>query len=327
MRLSVIIPVFNGGKYLRNLLDSLDLLDSRIEYIVVNDGSTDNTGSILNIYKDNINIYNIPNGGVSRARNYGLNKSTGDFVTFVDADDSIPKKTFSYYLELIQQNCEVDCIQGAIISSKSDKCYLVDPKILRYSCLGYPRVIHKDDGINSTIKASAHGCYGKVYRRKFLVTNNLMFNEKMGLGEDLLFYYNVLCTAKKVIVSEKQTYIINSADGSSTRRFNPDMPQYAIQFANQILSHPSLGSEPELFSEACYQINMHVNVAVLCYYAHINNPDSLMKRAKQFKLLLGVDSVQIAYNNLFMISSDFKHKIKYFLLKSRMGLLYLILNK
>lgn len=145
MKLSVIIPVYNGEKYLRTLLNSFDFSDSRIEFIIVNDGSTDNTLNILNEYGNKAVIYDISNGGVSKARNYGLHKATGDYVTFVDADDSIPEDAFSYYLELLQKYCNVDCIQGGITFSNSEKCHFIDSKILIELCLGYPRAVYRND--------------------------------------------------------------------------------------------------------------------------------------------------------------------------------------
>lgn len=66
MKLSVIIPVYNGEKYLRTLLNSFDFSDSRIEFIIVNDGSTDNTLNILNEYGNKAVIYDISNGGCQK---------------------------------------------------------------------------------------------------------------------------------------------------------------------------------------------------------------------------------------------------------------------
>jgi glycosyltransferase involved in cell wall biosynthesis len=91
MRISVITPVFNGEKYIRETITSVLTLisDTRIEYIVVDDGSLDNTSEILKQYSDKINVITQVNQGESAAVNAGLFNAHGDFVLVVSADDPL----------------------------------------------------------------------------------------------------------------------------------------------------------------------------------------------------------------------------------------------
>ena len=88
--LSIVIPVYNVEGYIADCLDSLLALGTEVEIIAINDGSTDNSLSIVQGYcagHNNIKVYSQPNGGLSAARNAGLKRVTGDYVYFIDSDD------------------------------------------------------------------------------------------------------------------------------------------------------------------------------------------------------------------------------------------------
>ena len=90
MKLSVIIPAYNVEQYVSECLDSILLSEKDIEVIVIDDGSKDRTLSICEEYckKDvRVKVYAKPNGGVSSARNYGMEKASGEYLLFVDSDD------------------------------------------------------------------------------------------------------------------------------------------------------------------------------------------------------------------------------------------------
>ena len=101
--ISVIIPVYNSSKYLNKCLDSLvDQKYNNYEVILINDGSTDNSLEICLQYANNYNnfqVFSKENGGVSSARNYGLNKANGKWIVFVDSDDFVKP---NYLSELIK---------------------------------------------------------------------------------------------------------------------------------------------------------------------------------------------------------------------------------
>lgn len=109
MLVSVIIPVYNSSKTIeRTIASVLDQDYPNIEIIVVNDGSTDDTESILNKYSDKINYYFQSNAGVSAARNLGFEKSSGEFIQYLDADDLLAKNKISIQIDaLIKNNADV----------------------------------------------------------------------------------------------------------------------------------------------------------------------------------------------------------------------------
>lgn len=114
-KVSVIVPVYNVENYLRKCLDSLinQTLED-IEIIVVNDGSTDNSGKIINEFlkkSNKIKLVEKQNGGLSDARNYGMKYATGEYIAFLDSDDYVDKTAYEkMYNKAIDQNCDfVEC--------------------------------------------------------------------------------------------------------------------------------------------------------------------------------------------------------------------------
>ena len=107
--LSVIIPVYNADKYLKNTFDSLisQTVFQNLEIIIINDGSTDNSRNICEEFQknyDNAVLINQQNFGVSAARNAGIKISRGKYITFLDADDYIENNLYEKELDLIISN-------------------------------------------------------------------------------------------------------------------------------------------------------------------------------------------------------------------------------
>lgn len=106
---SVVIPAYNAGSYVATAIDSvLNQSYSHIEIIVVNDGSTDNTKTILSQYSDkNVRIVSQPNRGMSGARNTGIKNAPGEFIAFLDADDYWLPEKIEKQVQLLQQHPEI----------------------------------------------------------------------------------------------------------------------------------------------------------------------------------------------------------------------------
>ena len=129
MKLSIIVPVYNVADYLPKCLDSLlaqDLPQNEYEIIVVNDGSTDNSGNIAQQYADkyaNITLINQANQGLSGARNTGIKCAKGDYIQFVDSDDYVDIHLFERLQHIIEQyDPDIIKISHDIVSE--DKIFL-----------------------------------------------------------------------------------------------------------------------------------------------------------------------------------------------------------
>ncbi|MGN1327029.1 MAG: glycosyltransferase family 2 protein, partial [Clostridia bacterium] len=116
-KVSVIVPIYNVEKYITKCLESLanQTLED-IQIILVNDGSTDNSGKIAKEYADkysNIIYLEKENGGLSDARNYGLKYATGDYISFVDSDDYVNKELYSNLINYM--NNDYDMVKFNIV--------------------------------------------------------------------------------------------------------------------------------------------------------------------------------------------------------------------
>ena len=111
--ISVIVPVYNVEKYIKKCLDSIIYQTYKnIEIILVDDGSTDNSGIICDVYKERdkrIKVIHKKNNGVSAARNTGIENANGKWISFVDSDDWIDKNYFEILISKIYNN-DIDCI-------------------------------------------------------------------------------------------------------------------------------------------------------------------------------------------------------------------------
>lgn len=181
-KVSVIIPVFNAGKFLERCLKSVfgQTLND-IEIICINDGSTDNSEQILNNFSQDkrLRIFSQKNSGLSASRNIGINIATGDFIAFIDSDDFIDKSFLEkLYLSAINNNADIACA-GIIRENEKKHSELIK----------YDTEICTED-IKSKFEFAGIPKYNfvwnKIYNREKLKSNNIKFVDGM-IYEDMCF--------------------------------------------------------------------------------------------------------------------------------------------
>lgn len=178
MKFSVIVPVYNVEKYLADCLDSiLNQTYKDFEVIVVNDGSPDNSQDIIDKYakKDSrIRAFKKKNGGLSDARNYGVKKAKGEYLVFVDSDDTVNKDLLLNINDSIERN--VDIIRYKLVKIENNEKQNEEIDIFK--------MIRGEEAFERLIKTNyfVTAC-SSAYRRKFWIDNN--FNYAVGkLHED-----------------------------------------------------------------------------------------------------------------------------------------------
>ncbi|MGA9294677.1 MAG: glycosyltransferase family A protein, partial [Ignavibacteriaceae bacterium] len=129
---SCIIPAFNSERYIEEAIKSvLNQTYSNIELIVIDDGSTDNTSEFVKKFKGKVKYFRQANSGPSAARNSGLSKALGDFISFLDSDDLWEKNKISYQMECFEKNPGIDaCLCNTKFFSEveianSDQKYII----------------------------------------------------------------------------------------------------------------------------------------------------------------------------------------------------------
>ena len=210
-KLSVIIPVYNVENYLRRCLDSvLNQQLKDIEVLLIDDGSTDNSGNICDEYEkkdERIKTIHKENGGLSSARNVGIREATADFITFIDSDDWIALDIYKYAMEL-QEKKNADIVQFAFEKVYSESC---GEKNLEIQCREYDgkELIPCIYQNNTPISISA---WDKVYRKELFTDN--MYTENR-IFEDTLLMPKLLFKAGKVFISNKIGYYYYQQNSNS----------------------------------------------------------------------------------------------------------------
>ncbi|MGC6737268.1 glycosyltransferase family 2 protein [Escherichia coli] len=183
--ISLIVPYFNKSASFKKTLSSIsialnhcDATTLNYEIIIVNDGSCDNErNKLFHLSKKyeslNLKIYNKKNGGVSNARNFGIDKSIYPFVYFLDADDKLDKNFFNIFLN----NC-INIFSHHMFDLK------INNKIIHHNLSNNTVVLEQDLFTNLFTKKCLH-----LSNFIFLKRDIINFNEKIKVGEDLLFIY------------------------------------------------------------------------------------------------------------------------------------------
>ena len=174
-----------------------------LEIILVNDGSKDNSGNICDRYaeKDSrIKVIHKENGGVSSARNIGLDFATGEYIGFVDGDDLLDARMFEVLLTNAEQhNCDISCCQLVTIDVDGTKhpTYNVDSKFLDKN------YIIENYFFDAFIKDTMYGCYNKLFKRD-LISKQRFKNYKY--GEDILFVFDAITKSKIINYTNYEGY-------------------------------------------------------------------------------------------------------------------------
>ncbi len=201
--ISIIIPVYNCEKKIIELLASLQSQTYKyFEVLIINDGSSDNTQKLCEMYGINdsrFKVFNRKKEGVSSARNYGLDNAIGEYVIFIDADDNIAN---TYLEKLIFSKDEGNLIIGTTVSMLSNgKVNSIDKVI-------------QNDSIN--ILLNHWSVWGKLFRRVDI--KNIRFDEKVSVAEDLKFICDYLCEINPMVFwSQEAEYIYTSNENSTMR--------------------------------------------------------------------------------------------------------------
>ncbi|HJA29650.1 MAG TPA: CDP-glycerol glycerophosphotransferase family protein [Candidatus Olsenella pullicola] len=210
---SVIVPVYNGEKTVREALNALlgQTLGDRLQIVVVDDGSTDSSFEIISSFAEHyptrIQALHIENSGAAHARNVGLEHAEGEYVGFLDCDDSADTAMFQKLLELARSE-ESDIATCGYLRVEGDDVQRRD--YTRRPCFGYPLV-----QAPSLIRRNVPYIWNKLFRRDFLLENELRFDETLRIYEDLLFTYTAFACANKVVRVHETLYVYNFARENS----------------------------------------------------------------------------------------------------------------
>ena len=197
VKISVIIPVYNVEKYLSQCLTSCvnqTLYD--VEFICVNDGSTDHSLDILNAFAQQDSRFKIidkPNSGVSSARNAGLDAACGQYIMFLDADDYLePNACERVWIEILEAPTDIVIFGSKVFPHKPQPT----PWYYYVLCTPTRRYWEFSSKVLFDEPSTRPFIWHQAYRREILEKNNIRFDKEIRQGEDKIFLFKVYPNAK-----------------------------------------------------------------------------------------------------------------------------------
>lgn len=263
--ISVIMPVYKTEEsHLRKAIESvINQSYRKLEIVLVDDGSPDQCGAICDAYAgtDNrIRVIHKKNGGVSSARNCGLETVTGDYIFFVDSDDTLKGNAIEVLFAIVQKtNADIVICSCKHVKEKNDDNAIYDGA---YQCL---KTVESAEAIKN-LSYNIHvfdeleptAVWGKLYKKS--AVQNLRFNEKMNVGEDFVFNYFVICKAKVVTYCNLKLYNYNFVETSlmNNKIYSPKL----MRSFEELVKFAESQKNSEYFDEV---IVRSVNVAFTIY--------------------------------------------------------------
>ncbi|QUB48397.1 glycosyltransferase [Prevotella nigrescens] len=253
--LSVIIPIYNGGHYLSKLIESIvnknrELIE-KIEIILINDGSTDDSWEYCEKLAEEIKqikCISKENGGIASARNYGLRYASGQFITFCDQDDMV-LKAYLPFIEVMQKNncdtliTDVTVSQGGQLKKQNriildEVCDLNSINSLVRFYIGgrkFPLKYPLQQEVN--VPNSIWNC---IFSSRLIKEKKIYFEAFVDFDDDWKFCVENVLHSKRVYLAKESFYVwtINSSSESHTPKYIPDLyerRQRSIEWQTRIL--------------------------------------------------------------------------------------------
>ncbi len=305
MEISIIVPIYNAEKYLRNCLRAISNQTYKdIEVLLINDGSTDTSESICMEYvlKDSrFQYFKISNHGVSYARNYGIQKAKGDYLCFVDSDDIIDKEFCEVLLtNLIMYKCDLS-VCNYVETTK--------PMPLKKNSVFID--VKYEDKIFWLINKYEGFLCNKMYKKAIIRAYGLKIDEELSMCEDLVFNLAYLKYIKGIVYTNDVLYEYLIHQGNASRSMTDKWFTIlsAVSKVNADISHYK---NSDLNAVAWFIINSCFEAKTRCRILD-----------KDFSLLLNkydIDFYEIKrrYKNRILMDKKFniKNKLKLILFDS-----------
>lgn len=245
-KISVVIPVYNIEEYLPKCLQSIEeqSVFQDLEIILIDDGSKDDSGKICDAFAtkhNNVIVTHKKNGGVSSARNAGIESATGEYISFVDGDDYLDSNHFSEILDDIKK-------------TKSDLIihdYYVEynKSLYKYRQNNLEKTFNQYEALKEILSGGIIGnnLFDKVFKRKLI--KDIRFNCSIRIGEDLLFIYQFLEKTNKIKCRTIATYHYIQRSGSAMNS-NFSEKFFDIIEVSQIIENSIKKNHPDLTNYA-----------------------------------------------------------------------------
>lgn len=318
---SIIIPVYNAQKYLKDCINSLvSQRYSNIEIILVNDGSTDNSKNICDEYAlvdERIRTFHKKNGGVSSARNFGINVAKGDFFCFVDSDDFVNEM---YVMNLIMGLTEGSDLVIARIDFPNAPIRKLENSSVEIE--GIPLEVSRQNLL------SLSGPVCKLFKLDIAKSRGIYFPENICMGEDGVFFTKYLNSIDKMNVIDVCDYFYRQTEGSLSSKFYPFVEEWAcyITWKSEVLKLFSRNKDSSfnpLEQTWKHRIGTHFLRSILS----VSRQRPRLSLKKQVSLLRSIPSNDISEFCQYFIPRTINQRITKFLIAHKFFILFALVMK
>ena len=305
VKFSIIIPVYNTGMYLDKCLSSIiNQTYCNFEVILINDGSTDNSLEICNkfaLIDSRIKVISLSNHGVSYARNIGLNKATGNYITFLDSDDWLDSNTLFIVKEkididnydIIQCNLFLDFPKHSILYKEISNDIIVTNKyeiISSILSIKYSEKKYHKKYLNPRCAG------GKFYSANLIRNNNISFPVGIASVEDGIFNLTAYEKANKILILKNAYYHYVQYMGSATEKFNSNQGNQNIMILSKIKK--ILSTNYQEYCEVYNYLVFELYYVWIDKLVRLDNSKSIIKKIQELKRISLLPTYKNAIQNV-----------------------------
>lgn len=303
-KVTIIIPTYNAEKTIVRLISSIQAQTyENLEVLIIDDGSDDSTCNICNLKVGSDSRFIIvkkENGGVSTARNKGIEMATGKYVMFADADDFLPEDcVYKMVYEMQKRHCELVCGSYCMLKSRNRT-----KNFLNKTCL-YDIVLYRNS-IYSITSIIPYAPWGKLFLRHIIEQHKIRFPEGIPYGEDGIFVLKYLGVCKSLIMIESIVYYYDFTNClSAANKYYQNMNKYLRALADERIKTCNMVSgenyRETISSEYC-------NRCIKYYIIREKQKNELVVRISQ-TIELFPEAKNIVDNNYYLKSKDYNKYI------------------
>ena len=241
--ISVIVPVYNVEKYVKNCIDAiLNQTLRNIEIILIDDGSTDGCGKICDEYKEKdprIKVIHQKNKGLGLARNAGIKVASGEYLGFVDSDDCIATNFYeTLYNNALKYNADISYCSWIKFVGDIPECPQTEQSILVYKDEQIQEYLYNRIGMppnekNDNLYGASVWC--GIFKKSLIDNNSLEFvSERQFIAEDMIFDIDIISVSNTIVHSDQQLYFYRTNPKSLTGVYKKDRFEKNVELIHEM---------------------------------------------------------------------------------------------
>lgn len=305
-KISVIVPVYNAEKYINQCVDSiLNQGFTDFELLLINDGSKDKSGEICDDYAkcdQRVNVFHKENGGVSSARNVGIDHALGEYIVFIDSDDYVDKD----YLSILMGGNDADLVVTGYTS--------FGDKVDSWS---YSNTTYCDGQISVCLsrylnEAPFRAPWDKRYKRSIIIENNIKFNPNLRSNEDGVFVHTYLLKVHNIELKAGVPYHYKTGGNDAIFKYTLSSEECLYTLHNVVQAYEKLSIKYNFICNP-YYIQVNKEMALL-YFRYVSKKRFTFCGYRNFKKTMKQIYPKIPFKDkLYLVSQKLVQSNMYFL--------------